>query len=434
MGAYIAFELTALGGEVSERRGEFAKQALGGRKRGFGLRHALVDAAALLDARFDLFLQLGIFGVEPLECRVGVGGLLLFTRDVGGKLRQPAIEFGDAFLGAGLLAIKRLAGVGQALQACGGAGLGLAQRRQFGSADRLDAGGFRLFAGALRHLADRKIVDMRGLRYAGLGFDPAQMIQQGFGLAHLGGDLAVTDGLAGLFLEAVDLSRQLPDHVLDTGEVGLGRLQPQLSLVAAGMKPGDTGGIFEHAAALFGFGLNDLTNLALVDQRRRARAGCGIGEQQLYVAGAHVAAIDAIDRSGLAFDATGNFQVLAVVDGRGRRALRIIDRHHHFGVVARGPVAGARENHRIHVGGAQRFVRGLAHRPAQRFHQIGFAAAVRADDAGQAGLDHEVGGFDERLETVKAKTGQLHRHRFSVGRARISLPGQYHRRQCRCVG
>jgi len=61
---------------------------------------------------------------------------------------------------------------------------------------------------------------------------------------------------------------ELDDHVLDAGEVGFGGLQPQFRLVAAGVKPGDAGGVFQHAAALFGLGLNDLADLALVDQRR----------------------------------------------------------------------------------------------------------------------------------------------------------------------
>jgi len=47
---------------------------------------------------------------------------------------------------------------------------------------------------------------------------------------------------------------ELADHVLDAGEVGLGGLQPQFRLVAAGMQPGDAGGVFQYAAALFGLG------------------------------------------------------------------------------------------------------------------------------------------------------------------------------------
>jgi len=61
------------------------------------------------------------------------------------------------------------------------------------------------------------------------------MEQRGFGLADLGRDLAVAHGLAGLFLQAFHLAGELADHVLDAGEVGFGRLQPQFGLMAAGM-------------------------------------------------------------------------------------------------------------------------------------------------------------------------------------------------------
>jgi hypothetical protein len=98
-----------------------------------------------------------------------------------------------------------------------------------------------------------------------------------------------------------------------------------------------------------------------------------------------------------------------VIVHRGRRgAIGIVDSHHHFGVVARRPIAGAGEDHRVHVGGAQRLVRRLAHRPAQRLDQVGLAAAVRTNHPGQTGLDHEVGGLNERLEAVEAQTREFH--------------------------
>ena len=120
----------------------------------------------------------------------------------------------------------------------------------------------------------------RGFRDVGIGVEPAQMEQHGLGLAHLGRDFAVADRLPRLLLQAVDLAGQLPDHILDAGEIGFRRLQPQFGLVAAGVQPGDAGGVFQHAAALFGLGLNDLADLALVNQRRRTRAGGGVGEQE----------------------------------------------------------------------------------------------------------------------------------------------------------
>src|SRR5581483_10438009 len=86
------------------------------------------------------------------------------------------------------------------------------------------------------------------------------------------------------------------------------------------------------------------------------------------------------------------------------------DRHRHFGVVAGRAVAGACEDHRIHVGGAQALVRGLAHRPTQRLDEIRLAATVGADHAGEARLDDEVRWLNERLEAVKAQAGDFHKH------------------------
>ena len=86
MGAHAGFELGALGGEVGKRRGQFAEHLLGGGQRRFRFRDALIDAGALFDARLDLFLDLGVFGVEPLQRDLGIRCLLLFAGDVGGEL------------------------------------------------------------------------------------------------------------------------------------------------------------------------------------------------------------------------------------------------------------------------------------------------------------------------------------------------------------
>jgi hypothetical protein len=226
MAAHIGLELRALGGEVGERGGQFRKQPLGLGQGGFGSGDALVDAGAHLDPRPDLFLQLSVFTVEPGEGDIGVGGLLLLAGDVGGKLRQAPVELGDAFLGALFLAVEHVARVGEPLQAGRGAGFGLAQRRQFGGALGLDAGGFGLLAGALGHLAHGEVMGVSGVSHIGIGVEPAQMEQHGLGLADLGGDLAETDRLARLLLQAIDLPGELTDDVFDTGEVGLGCLQP----------------------------------------------------------------------------------------------------------------------------------------------------------------------------------------------------------------
>ena len=57
-----------------------------------------------------------------------------------------------------------------------------------------------------------------------------------------------------------------------------------------------------------------------------------------------------------------------IVDCGRRRAIGVVDRHRHFGVVTRRAVAGAGEDHRVHVGGAQGLVRfsPIAQRSASR--------------------------------------------------------------------
>ena len=109
---------------------------------------------------------------------------------------------------------------------------------------------------------------MRGIVDVGVGLDPAQVVQRRLGLAHLGGDFAVADRLPRLFFKPSICPASWPITSSTRSEVGFGSLQPQFRLVAAGVQSGNAGGIFQHAAALLGFRLNDLADLALVDQCR----------------------------------------------------------------------------------------------------------------------------------------------------------------------
>ena len=60
-----------------------------------------------------------------------------------------------------------------------------------------------------------------------------------------------------------------------------------------------------------------------------------------------------------------------------------------------GRCVGAGEDHVVHAGRAHGLVRAFAHHPAQRLEQVGFAAAIGADHAGQARLDQQFGRLDE---------------------------------------
>jgi hypothetical protein len=92
----------------------------------------------------------------------------------------------------------------------------------------------------------------------------------------------------------------------------------------------------------------------------------------------------------------------------GAVAIAIVEIERDFGGVAGGTIAGAGKDHVVHAGRAHVLVGILPHHPAQRFDQIGLAAAIRPDNTGQPALDDEFGGFDEGLETEKAEFGEFH--------------------------
>jgi hypothetical protein len=197
------------------------------------------------------------------------------------------------------------------------------------------------------------------------------------------------------------LGRDLADHVFEALEVGFSRLQAGFCFVLARMQAGNSGGFFQNAAAVFRLRIDDFADLPLTDEGRRARAGGSVCKEQLHVARADFAAVDAIGRTRLALDAAGDFEHVGIVElGRGL-AVGVIDHDHDFGGIARRAVRGAREDHLIHVLRAHRLGGAFAHRPAQRLDDVGLAAAVGADDAGEPRFDHELGGLYERLEADK---------------------------------
>ena len=401
-------QLIAARAQIGERAGQFGKGFLRGGERRVGRGVAAFDVGEPQGARLRFGLERLLLGVEARERRLGVGGKRALALEVGGELFEPPVELDDALLGASLLAFERVARDNEALQRGGGLGLRLAQGRQAGGDLRLARGRLRLLAGARGDDAHGAVPQPLGLGDFRLGRAPAQMQQQRFVAAHLAGNVAVAHRLPRLGLERGDLRGELSDDVLDAQQVLLGRLEPQLRLVASRVQPGNAGRLFEHAPALVGPRLDDLADAALMHQRGRARAGRGVGEQRGDVAGAHLAAVDAEHRALLARDAARDLERVGIVERRRRLAVAVVDQDPDLGVIAPRPAGIAGEDHIVHLGAAHRLVGGFAHHPAHGFDQIGFAAAVRPDHAGQSGLDLKVGGFDERLEADQAQPRELH--------------------------
>ena len=105
-------------------------------------------------------------------------------------------------------------------------------------------------------------------------------------------------------------------------EIGFRGAQAQFGFVAALMQAADAGGFFQDGAARQRLLADQKADLALAHKGGRARARRGVGEENLHVALAHVAAVDAIDAAGLALDAARDFDRVVFVVGRRRRCGR----------------------------------------------------------------------------------------------------------------
>jgi len=72
------------------------------------------------------------------------------------------------------------------------------------------------------------------------------------------------------------------------------------------------------------------------------------------------------------------------------------------------PSFGTLEDHVLHRVGAQRFGRAFAQHPQQRIHDVGLAAAIGPDDAGQSTLHGNHRAFREGLEAFQFDPFEVH--------------------------
>ena len=250
----------------------------------------------------------------------------------------------------------------------------------------------------------------RAVLHLGAGIDFAQpQSQQLRGQAPFGFlQRLVAARSRGLALQVTDLLVDFVAHVLQALEV-LARVgDARLGLLAALLVTRDAGGLFDEGAHVVGLGLDDARDHALLDDGVAARAQAGSEEQLRDVLAAAARAIEEIVR---------------------RPVARHLALERHLGVVGirPGDLAVAVVEHQFDRGGAHRLARRraveddvghrvaaqvlrgqLAHHPAHRVDDVGFAAAVGADDAGEIAWKSHGGRVGERLESSNFDLGQAH--------------------------
>ena len=338
-----------------------------------------------------LSLQQGfVFRGQAGQAVGGIAADRLLSGEIGAEFGEALGQLLGTAPGPAVLGLDLVESAFQAHQRCCGRGLGLAQGRNAVCGDSLDLCSFGLGQGALVDHAGRGRELVSGEAGLGLRFSVADQGELRLGAADVAGEAAIAGGLPRLPLQPLHLRGNLAEHVFEPDEIVLRRLQPELRLVAPAVQTGDAGGIFEDAAARLRFRGDQFADLTLAHQGGRARAGRGIGEKQLHVAGAHLLAVDTVGRALLALDPAGDFENVAVVEGGRGAALAVVERQSHLGHVASRALARSAEDDVVHPRAAHVLERAFAHHPAQRFDEVGLAAAIGANDAGQPRLDQKI--------------------------------------------
>ena len=88
-----------------------------------------------------------------------------------------------------------------------------------------------------------------------------------------------------------------------------------------------------------------------------------------------------------------------------QRAIIILEMQRNLGEVDGSPRGRSLEDYLFHLGAAKSACSLLAQNPAYCVGDVGFAAAVRADDRRHAGLEEHIGLIGERLEAVNLEFG-----------------------------
>jgi hypothetical protein len=384
----------------------------GGFRLGAGPIGTLQDSGLALGRR----LQVTPFLVKALPGVGRVLGLGLSAGAIAVGLRQTLLGLGARGGDLGLFPVQIVPIHQQALDGSGSGRLGLAQIRQLGHGRGLLRGASGGRGGERHHrgLRGRQALAGQASRlFRGGAF---QMQHHGLVAANMIGQPAVAVGLARLFLQALKLGLQGRDHVVQPFQVGLGGAQAQLRLVAPGVQTGDPGSLFQETPAVAGLGIDHRADPALAHQGRRMGPAGGVGEQQLDVPGAHLAAVDPVGGAAVPLDPAAHLQLVVAVEGRRRGAAAVVQPQRHLGDVARRPAGAAGEDDVVHPAAAHALGRVLAHDPAQGLDQVGLAAAVRPHDPGDPGIDRELGRVHEGLETAQPQLSELH-HRSSRRRS-----------------
>ena len=160
-------------------------------------------------------------------------------------------------------------------------------------------------------------------------------------------------------------------------------LHAALRLELARLVLDDAGGLLKDLPAILGLLRKDFVDAPLSDQGIAVLADAGIPEEVDDVAQAAGGAVDLVLALAAAVDAPRDGD-LGEVDRQ--RLVRIVEHERHLAEREAAALLGAVEDDVLHFRAAQRLGALLAEHPSDGVGDVRLAAAVRADDAGDAAV------------------------------------------------
>ena len=201
-----------------------------------------------------------------------------------------------------------------------------------------------------------------------------------------------------LFFERLHARFQFGKDVLDAGEVLPRVLHAALGVQFAGLVLDDARRLLEDLAPVLRAHGEDVVDAALTDEGIALLADARIAEKVHDVAQAAGGAVELVFALAAAVDAAGDFDFGKI---HRQRLVLVVERQRHFAKRQAAALLRAVEDDVLHLRAAQRLGALLAQHPAHRIGDVGLAAPVRADNAGDAVFKCHLHAVRKGLEPVE---------------------------------
>ena len=195
------------------------------------------------------------------------------------------------------------------------------------------------------------------------------------------------------------------EQVLEPAQRDLGLADPAERVLAGGAQRAHPGRLLDEGAALGGGGLDDGVDVVLGDDGVAALGQPGGAEHPLDVAQPDAVAVEPELAVAVADDAPAD-RHLDVLDRQ--PAVLVVEDQLDLGEAHARAAVAARVDDLVHARAAQLAGVGLAERPADGVDEVALAAAVGADDGGDARLEGDLAAAGEGLEPGDDDAAQPH--------------------------